>query len=160
MRIIRVFPRRTKATPTDPLVYCGPPDLFAEADEIHISVAFTWDLPEAEKLVREWHNIAHVKIGGPATGESGGDFVFGGSDRQYSFDPLSGDVPLFGGEPTDEVSGGAGLGGYLCYDHHLLSERGSVLACAQTVGAAHRLEADIFHCDHRGVRAAYGDDHR
>ncbi len=92
--------------------------------------------------------------------EPGGDFVFGGTDRQHSFDPLSGDVPLFGGEPTDEVGGGAGLGGYLCYDHHLLFERGFILACAQTVGAAHRLEIDIFHCDHRGVRAAYGDDHR
>ncbi len=77
MRIIRVFPRRTKATPVDRLVYIGPPDMFAEADEVHISVTFTWDLPEVEKLIREWHNIAHVKIGGPATGESGGDFVPG-----------------------------------------------------------------------------------
>ena len=77
MRIIRVFPRRTKATPADPLVYCGPPDLFAEADEIHISVAFTWDLPEAKKLAREWRSIAPVQIGGPATGEPGGEFVPG-----------------------------------------------------------------------------------
>ncbi len=30
-RIIRVFPRRTKATPTDHLAYFGPPDFFAEA---------------------------------------------------------------------------------------------------------------------------------
>ncbi len=33
-RIIRVFPRRTKATPTDHLAYFGPPDFFAEADEV------------------------------------------------------------------------------------------------------------------------------
>jgi len=35
-RIIRVFPRKTKATPTDALAYFGPPppDRLAEADEI------------------------------------------------------------------------------------------------------------------------------
>ncbi len=69
MRIIRVFPRRTKATPVDRLVYCGLPDLFAEADAIHISVAFTWDLPAAEQLAQQWAAVAPVKIGGPATGE-------------------------------------------------------------------------------------------
>ena len=77
MPIIRVFPRRTKATPTDTLAYCGPPDLFAEADEIHISVAFTWDLPAAERLARQWAAVAPVRIGGPATGEPGGDFMPG-----------------------------------------------------------------------------------
>ncbi len=77
MKIIRVFPRRTNATPIDPLAYYGPPDLFAEADEVHISVAFTWDLPEAEKLARQWHSVAPVRVGGPATGEPGGEFVPG-----------------------------------------------------------------------------------
>lgn len=33
-RIIRVFPRRTSATPTDELAYVGLPDFWAEADEI------------------------------------------------------------------------------------------------------------------------------
>lgn len=49
-RIIRVFPRRTHATPRDALAlaYCGPPDLFAEADEVHVSVTFSWDKPLAE----------------------------------------------------------------------------------------------------------------
>lgn len=78
MRIIRVFPRRTKATPTDELVRIGKrPDLFDEADEVHISVAFTWDIPLAEKLAREWDYVAPVKIGGPATGERGENFMPG-----------------------------------------------------------------------------------
>ncbi len=77
MKIIRVFPRRTNATPIDPLAYIGPPDMFAEADEVHISVTFTWDLPEAERLAKQWQLVAPVRIGGPATGEPGGDFVPG-----------------------------------------------------------------------------------
>ena len=36
MKLIRVFPRKTRATPTDDLAYFGPPDLFAEADEVHV----------------------------------------------------------------------------------------------------------------------------
>jgi hypothetical protein len=77
-RIIRVFPRKTKATPTDPLVRIGKqPDLFDEADEVHISVAFTWDMPLAEKLAKAWSPVAPVSIGGPATGEPSGDFVSG-----------------------------------------------------------------------------------
>lgn len=77
MRILRVFPRRTNATPTDENVRFGPPGMFDEADEVHVSVAFTWDLPAAERLAREWAHVAPVKIGGPATGEAGGDFVPG-----------------------------------------------------------------------------------
>ncbi len=75
MKIIRVFPRRTKATPDDEDVRTNcPPGLFDEADEVHVSVVFTWDLPLAEKLAREWAHVAPVKIGGPATGEPGEDF--------------------------------------------------------------------------------------
>jgi len=77
-RIIRVFPRKTKATPIDDLVRIGKgPDLFDEADEIHVSVTFTWDIPMAEKLAREWNHVAPVKMGGPALNERGGDFVPG-----------------------------------------------------------------------------------
>ncbi len=77
-RIIRVFPRRTRATPDDDMVVIGQgPGLFDEADEIHISVAFTWDLPLAEKLAREWKYVADVKMGGPATGERGCNFTPG-----------------------------------------------------------------------------------
>jgi hypothetical protein len=73
--IARVFPRRTKATPNDALAFVGGPGLFPPAvDEVHISVTFTWDLREAERLAREWRPIAPVKIGGPATGMRGEDF--------------------------------------------------------------------------------------
>lgn len=77
MKIARVFPRRTNATPTDEMAFIGSPDLFSdsiEADEVHISVAFSWDLPAAEKLSKEWAKIAPVKIGGPATGQRGESF--------------------------------------------------------------------------------------
>lgn len=77
MRIIRVFPRRTRATPVDDLAYVGLPHLYSEADEVHISVTFTWDLPEADRLEREWRHVAPVKIGGPATGSRGGYFMPG-----------------------------------------------------------------------------------
>jgi hypothetical protein len=77
VRLIRVFPRRTRATPTDPLAYVGPPDLFAEADEVHVSVTFSWDLPTAERLAEAWERVAPTKLGGPATGMAGGEFVPG-----------------------------------------------------------------------------------
>ena len=54
MRLIRVFPRRTKATPTDALAYFGPPDHLAEADEIHVDCTFTWDKAAAERLAEQW----------------------------------------------------------------------------------------------------------
>lgn len=77
-RIIRVFPRRTAATPDDELVRIAtPPGLFDEADEVHVSVIFTWDLPAAERLVKDWAPVAPVQIGGPATGEAGGGFTPG-----------------------------------------------------------------------------------
>jgi hypothetical protein len=77
MKIIRVFPRHTNATPTDPLAFVGLPTLFSEADKIHISVTFTWDLPEAERLEKQWRVIAPVEIGGPATGQRGEEFIPG-----------------------------------------------------------------------------------
>ena len=43
MRLIRVFPRITKATPRDDLARFGPPTLFDEADEVHVSVTFSED---------------------------------------------------------------------------------------------------------------------
>ena len=74
-RIIRVFPRRTKATPTDALAFVGEPGLFRpEADEVHISVTFTWDKGEGLRLARSWGRFYPVLIGGPAFGESGDEF--------------------------------------------------------------------------------------
>jgi hypothetical protein len=77
MRLIRVFPRRTKASPLDPMAYFGPPDLFAEADEVHVSVAFTYDKPQAEQLAEQWRFVAPTKIGGVAYGDPGQEFVPG-----------------------------------------------------------------------------------
>jgi hypothetical protein len=76
-RLIRVFPRRTKATPDDDLTYFGPPDLFAEADEIHVSVTFTYDKPVAENLAEQWKSVARVVVGGVAYGDRGDEFIPG-----------------------------------------------------------------------------------
>jgi len=78
MRIIRIFPRKTSATPNDELAIINRrPGFYDEADEIHISVAFEWDLKRAEELAKYWGKVANVKIGGPALNEPGGDFVPG-----------------------------------------------------------------------------------
>ena len=79
MRIIRVFPRRTAATPDDALVFTtAPPKDLPDADEVHVSVAFTYDLPKAEKLAEEWERTGlPVSMGGPAFNQQGGDFVPG-----------------------------------------------------------------------------------
>jgi hypothetical protein len=76
-RIIRVFPRRTKATPDDALAYVGPPDLFAEADEVHVSVSFTYDKAYAEQLAEQWRWVAPVKVGGVAYGDNSLEFIPG-----------------------------------------------------------------------------------
>lgn len=74
-RIARIFPRQTKFTPTDPLAFVGPPPIDPpEVDEVHVSVAFTWDLSRAERLAHLWQRVGPVKIGGPATGQRGEDF--------------------------------------------------------------------------------------
>lgn len=80
MKIARVFPRRTRATPDDALCFFGPPPLLdlPEIDEVHISVAFTYDIPRAEDLAYEWERVdVPVKLGGPAYNEPGGEFVPG-----------------------------------------------------------------------------------
>ena len=76
-RLIRVFPRKTKASPDDRLAYFGDPDLFAEADEVHVDVTFTADKPRAEALAEAWKHVAPVKIGGVAYGDPGAEFVPG-----------------------------------------------------------------------------------
>lgn len=80
-RIARVFPRRTAATPDDDLAFvdCTPPMLILpELDEVHVSVAFTWDRERAEQLAYEWAILGvPVKVGGPAYGDRMGDFVAG-----------------------------------------------------------------------------------
>jgi hypothetical protein len=84
--LARVFPRRTNATPDDEYAFVGDPPLSCfipdDIDEVHISVAFGWDLQEAERLARAWRGVAPVKIGGPATGQRGEEFVPGRYLRQ------------------------------------------------------------------------------
>jgi hypothetical protein len=78
MRIARVFPRRTAASPQDDLAFFGPPGLFPpEVDEVHISVTFSWDLDHAAWLEKEWARVAPVRVGGPATGMRGEEFTPG-----------------------------------------------------------------------------------
>lgn len=78
MRMIRVFPRKTKATPTDALVRFGPPDILDEADEVHVSVTFTWDRPKAERLAEQWRQVtSNVKVGGVAYGDTSLTFIPG-----------------------------------------------------------------------------------
>lgn len=77
MRLIRVFPRKTNATPDDDLVYCGPPSMFAEADEVHVSVTFSWDKARAEQFAEQWRYVAPVKIGGVAYGDKSLEFIPG-----------------------------------------------------------------------------------
>lgn len=77
-KVIRVFPRRTNATPDDEDVRIKmTPGLWEEADEVHISVAFTWDLQWAEWAEKQWRQVAPTKIGGAALNEPGGNFVPG-----------------------------------------------------------------------------------
>jgi hypothetical protein len=78
MKIARVFPRKTKASPIDDLSFFDSPGMFPPyVDEVHISVTFSWDMPKAEWLALQWSHVAPVKIGGPALNEPAGDFVPG-----------------------------------------------------------------------------------
>jgi hypothetical protein len=83
-RLIRVFPRRTKATPLDDLARSPSkgailpfPGFLDEADEIHIDVTFTQDTPKAEMLAEQWKHVAPVKVGGAAYGDNALDFTPG-----------------------------------------------------------------------------------
>lgn len=77
-KIIRVFPRKTSLTPTDQNVRINAlPNAFDKCDEVRISVSFTWDLPRAEELYKEWSKVANTTVGGPALGDKGEDFIPG-----------------------------------------------------------------------------------
>lgn len=86
MRLIRVFPRKTKASPDDELAFFGPPPFFAEADEVHIDVTFTQDKLHAEWLAKQWEPVAPVKVDGVAYGNPGAEFIPGRYIKQgYTF---------------------------------------------------------------------------
>lgn len=77
---IRVFPRRTKWTPTDDFVFIGNPPFFRPADDIpvRISCTFTWDIEECERLARSWSiYYSNIQTGGPAYGDPGAEFTPG-----------------------------------------------------------------------------------
>lgn len=81
MKIARVFPRKTNATPQDELAFFGTPPLLLlpEIDEVHVSVTFTYDKQIAEDLAEEWRLAGvPVKIGGPAYDDpADGEFIPG-----------------------------------------------------------------------------------
>lgn len=65
-------------SPLDYDSYFREPGLFMPSyDEVHISVAFTWDIDRAIWLKRQWDHVAPVKIGGPAIDGEGGKFTPG-----------------------------------------------------------------------------------
>lgn len=74
--MIRVFPVRTKWTPSDDLSFVGDPPLFRPQEmPVRISVTFTWDIPEGKRLLAAWRKYyKDVLIGGPAFNDSGGEF--------------------------------------------------------------------------------------
>jgi hypothetical protein len=75
--IARVFPRKTAASPTDILAFFSEPPMLTlpEISEVHISVAFTYDMQRAEWLANQWKQVGvPVKMGGPAFNLPSGDF--------------------------------------------------------------------------------------
>lgn len=133
MKIIRVFPRRTKATPTDELAYFGPPDLFAEADEVHISVTFTYDLKRAEQLAKQWSPVAPVKIGGPATGMKGGEFTPG----------------MYVKKGYVMTSRGCGNGCWFCIDRH------EPIRELQITDGHNVLDSNLLKCSDDHIKAVF-----
>jgi len=77
--IIRVFPRRTVATPTDAYVFTGPPPMHIPPhSKVMVSVTFTWDLDRARRLFELWKpKTSHIEIGGPAMEMRGENFTPG-----------------------------------------------------------------------------------
>lgn len=79
MRILRIFPRKTALTPDDPMAIVGDPPLWRPVtDEVHVSVTFTWDRAEGQRLAEAWGlYYLVVKLGGPAFDVCPGEFVPG-----------------------------------------------------------------------------------
>jgi len=78
VKIARVFPRRTVATPDDALSFrptdhagedytTAAPGMFPpEVDAVHVSVTFDYDRKAGEWLADAWKDAAPVTIGGPS----------------------------------------------------------------------------------------------
>lgn len=80
-QMIRVFPYKTKWTPTDDMAFIGEPPLFRPSDRnipVRISVTFTWHKREAERVAKSWGQFYDdVQVGGPAYEDAGGEFTPG-----------------------------------------------------------------------------------
>ena len=78
MKELRIFPRRTNATPDDENVIINwQPNLFDFADKINISVTFSYDMKKAELLYNQWKHVAPTEMGGPAFNLPEDDFIPG-----------------------------------------------------------------------------------
>jgi len=84
--VIRVFPNAkdpghppTKWTPRDELAFYGDPPLMLPPQmPVRISVTFSWDRSEGERLFRSWQRFyPDVQIGGPAYDDPGSEFMPG-----------------------------------------------------------------------------------
>jgi len=75
--MIRVFPRRTKWIPTDELAFVGDPPMMRPIDQpVRVSVTFTWDKAEGERLAWAWAQCySDVQLGGPAFNDLGAEFI-------------------------------------------------------------------------------------
>ena len=80
MKTLKIFPRKTMATPDDENTRIGFPQypMFENTDRIQISVAFTWDISRAERMAKAWSIITkNIDMGGPAFGHRGNEFIPG-----------------------------------------------------------------------------------
>lgn len=79
MKVIRVFPRRTHLTPRDDYAFVGdPPFIRPDADEVHVSCTFTWDITKARRLKNAWAQYyPKVMLGGTAIAASVDGFTPG-----------------------------------------------------------------------------------
>jgi hypothetical protein len=64
-------------SPSDALAFFDVPGIFDEADEVHVSCLFSWDMGRAEYLAEQWQRVAPVKLGGPAFNQAGAAFTPG-----------------------------------------------------------------------------------
>jgi hypothetical protein len=78
MSVLRVFPRKTKATPDDDMVRIGIGDVPDNTSRIEISCLFTWDRAEAERLYNHYRQYGlPVAIGGVALNSPAHAFIPG-----------------------------------------------------------------------------------
>lgn len=81
--MIRVFPDRNKWTPDDEMAFVGdlPLEPFRPGTPetpVMVSVTFTWWRRRSEQIAASWRtHYRDVRVGGPAYGDPGGEFVPG-----------------------------------------------------------------------------------